>query len=119
MNGGDNTYYNIMLSYEIPYNVLDSQDPSVIQARDNLYDRLAVIIPSKYELFSVKLVLYQLKDTYNFLVTYSAYFRSTTGLPMSEYVGARDLKNLISSEIEEFFNSVDCEYKQLNIKSLV
>ena len=113
---GNNTYYNIILTYEIPYNVLDSQDPGVIQARDNLYERLANIIPSKYELFSVKLVLYQLKDTYNFLVTYNAFFRSTDGLPMSEYVDARDLKNLIGCEIEEFFNSVDCEYKQLNIK---
>lgn len=116
---GDNTYYNIILTYEIPYNVLDSQDPSIIQARDNLYERLANIIPPKYELFSVKLVLYQLKDTYNFLVTYNAFFRSTSGLPMSEYVEARDLKDLINSELEEFFNSVDCEYKQLNIKSLV
>jgi hypothetical protein len=117
--GGDSNYYNITLSYEIPYNVLDSQDPSIIQARDNLYDRLADIIPNRYELFSVKLVLYQLKDTYNFLVTYSAFFRSTEGLPMSEYVDARTLKEMIGSEIEEFFNSVDCEYKQLSIKSLV
>lgn len=115
----ENNYYNIMLSYEIPYNVLDSQDPNIILARDNLYDRLANIIPSRYELFSVKLVLYQLKDTYNFLVTYSAFFRSTEGLPMSEYVDARDLKERISNEMEEFFNSVDCEFKQLNIKSLV
>jgi hypothetical protein len=38
---------------------------------------------------------------------------------MSEYVDARNLKDQIGSEIEEFFNSVDCEYKQLNIKSLV
>ena len=68
--GGDSNYYNITLSYEIPYNVLDSQDPSIIQARDNLYDRLADIIPKRYELFSVKLVLYQLKDTYNFLLLY-------------------------------------------------
>lgn len=117
--GGDSSYYNIILTYEIPYNVLDSQDPSIIQARDNLYDRLDKIIPSKYELFSVKLVLYQLKDTYNFLVTYSAFFRSTEGLPMGEYVDARTLKESIESEIEEFFNSVDCEFKQLNIKSFV
>ena len=117
--GRDSNYYNITVSYEIPYNVLDSQDPGIIQARDNLYDRLADIIPPKYELFSVKLVLYQLKDTYNYLVTYSAYFRSTTGLPMSEYVDARDLKKSICNEIEEFFDSVDCEYKQISIKPLV
>ena len=40
---GDNNYYKITLSYEIPYNVLDSQDPSVIQARDNLYQRLQIL----------------------------------------------------------------------------
>ena len=116
---GDNNYYKITLSYEIPYNVLDSQDPSVIQARDNLYQRLTDIIPEKYERFSVKLVLYQLKDTYNFLVTYDAFFRSTEGRPMGEYVEARDLKDAIRMELEEFFNSVDCEYKQLNIKTLL
>jgi hypothetical protein len=80
---------------------------------------LSDIIPPKYERFSVKLVLYQLKDTFNFLVTYDAFFRSTEGLPMEEYVEARDLKELIKNELEEFFNSVDCEYKQLNIKTLL
>jgi hypothetical protein len=38
---------------------------------------------------------------------------------MSEYVAARDIKDKIKNELEEFFNSVDCEYKQINIKSLV
>jgi len=115
----DTNYYHIMLTYEIPYNVLDSQDPGVSQIRDNFYDRLSEIIPKKYERFSLKLVLYQLKDTYNYLVTYSAFFRSTEGLPMSEYVSAKEIKEKIQDEFEEFFNSVDCEFKQLNIKSLV
>ena len=112
-------YYNIKISYEIPYNVLDSKDPDIIQARDILYENLKNNIPEKYERFSVKLVLYQLKDTYNFLVTYDAFFRSTSGLPMEEYVDARELRDLIKKELEEFFNSVDCEYKQLNIKTLL
>jgi hypothetical protein len=68
---------------------------------------------------AITLLLVIPRAEYNFLVTYSAFFRSTTGLPMSEYVDARNLKDQIGSEIEEFFNSVDCEYKQLNIKSLV
>lgn len=38
---------------------------------------------------------------------------------MGEYVEARRLKDSIKSELETFFNSVDCEYKQLNIKPLV
>lgn len=115
----NDNYYNIKISYEIPYNVLDSQDPDVIQARNILYENLKNNIPEKYERFSVKLVLYQLKDTYNFLVTYDAFFRSIEGLPMEEYVEARDLKDKIKKELEEFFNSVDCEYKQLNIKTLL
>ena len=115
----NDNYYNIKISYEIPYNVLDSQDPDIIRARDILYENLKNNIPEKYERFSVKLVLYQLKDTYNFLVTYDAFFRSIEGLPMEEYVSARELKDLIKKELEEFFNSVDCEYKQINIKTLL
>ena len=115
----DDNYFKITLSYEIPYNILDSQDPSVMKARDILYENLKENIPEKYERFSIKLVLYQLKDTYNFLVTYDAFFRSRGELPMEEYVEARDLKDGIKEELEEFFNSVDCEYKQLNIKTLL
>ena len=91
----NDNYYNIKISYEIPYNVLDSQDPDIIRARDILYENLKNNIPEKYERFSVKLVLYQLKDTYNFLVTYDAFFRSVEGLPMEEYVSARELQDLI------------------------
>ena len=65
------------------------------------------------------LLIYQLKDTYNYLVSYSAFIRCSGELPMSEYVAARDIKDKIKNELEEFFNSVDCEYKQINIKSLV
>ena len=78
-------YYKIILSYEIPYNVLDSTDPDIVRARDILYESLKDNLPEKYERFSVKLVLFQLKDTLNYLVTYEAFFRSTTGLPMEEY----------------------------------
>lgn len=112
-------YYKIILSYEIPYNVLDSTDPDIVRARDILYESLKDNLPEKYERFSVKLVLFQLKDTLNYLVTYEAFFRSTTGLPMEEYVSARDLKESINKEFEEFFCSVDCEYRQLNIKTLL
>lgn len=113
-------YFEILLSYEIPYNILeDNLDPSITKARDILYETLKDSIPSKYDRFSVKLVIYQLKDTYNYLVSYSAFIRCDGELPMSEYVAARDIKDKIKNELEEFFNSVDCEYKQINIKSLV
>lgn len=118
MNNGN--YYKIVLSYEIPYNVLDSQDPSILRAREILYENLNNIIPDKkYEKFSVKLVLHQLKDTFNYLVTYDAFFRSVDGLPMEEYVAARDIKDEIKKELEEFFVSTDCEFKQVNIKTLL
>jgi len=112
-------FFKITLSYEIPYNILDSKDPDVIKARDILYTSLKDNIPDKYEKFSIKLVLYQLKDTYNYLVTYDAFFRCRSEKVMSEYVEARDLKDSIRKDIEEFFNTVDCEYKQLNIKTLL
>lgn len=115
----NDNYYKITLSYEIPYDVLDSQDPNIQKAREILYENLKNSIPPEYERFAVKLVLFQLKDTYNFLVTYEAFFRSSGDLPMEEYVKARDIKDNIKKELEEFFNSVDCEYKQLNIKPLL
>lgn len=115
----NDNYYKISLSYEIPYNILDSQDSNVIAARDILYENLKNIIPERYEKLSVKLTLYQLKDTYNFLVSYDAYIRSLGDLPMEEYVEARNLKDRIKNELEEFFTSVDCEYKQLNIKPIL
>lgn len=118
INTSENNYYHIMLVYEIPENVLDSEDPGTVQARNILYEKLNVI-PDRYERFNLKLNLHQLKDTMNYLVVYSAFFRSTEGLPMSEYVNARELKDNIKKELEDFFDSVDCEYKQLNIKTLL
>ena len=90
-----------------------------MKARENLFERIKNFLPEKYEKFSVKLMLQQLKDTLNYVVTYETFFRSTSGLPMSEYVEAREFKEKLNKEFEEFFNSVDCEYKQLNIKTLL
>lgn len=119
-NKPNDYYYKIVLSYEIPINILDSNDPDIIQARDILYDTLKNLVPEdKYEKFSVKLVLHQLEDTFNYLVTYEAFFRSTSGLPMEEYVGAKEVKERAKKELESFFESVDCDYKQLNIKTLL
>ena len=114
----ESNYYQNIRAYEIPFNVLDSEDEHAAQARNVLYEKLNVI-PDRYERFYLKLNLHQLKDTLNYLVIYSAFFRSTSGLPMSEYVEARDLKDNIKKELEDFFDSTDCEYKQLNIKSLL
>lgn len=113
-------YFKIILSYEIPYNVLDSNDPEVKGARDIFYDKLKESIPQdRYEKFSLKLSLFQLKDKCNYLVTYEAFFRAKGRLPMEEYVDARDLKDSIQKEFEDFFASIDCDYQQLNIKTLL
>ena len=119
-NNENDYYYKIMLAYEIPYNVLDTDESAKVQARENLYTALGEIVPeTRYEKFSVKLTMYQLKDTFNFVITYEAFFRSTVGLPMEEYVEATKLKNKAKTELEAFFNSMDCDYKQLNIKTLL
>ena len=113
-------YFKIVLCYEISCNILDSQDPEVRTARDIFYEALKDSIPSdRYEKFSLKLSLYQLKDSFNYIISYEAFFRSKEGLPMEEYVDARDIKLDIEKEFEDFFTSVDCEYKQLKIKTLL
>lgn len=119
-NNGNTYYYKIILSYEIPINILNVEDLNRAQARDILYETLKNIVPeNKYEKFSVKLVLYQLKDTYNYMLNYEAFFRSTSGLPMEEYVEAAAIRDSAKYELENFFNSVDCEYKTINIKTLL
>lgn len=113
----DTYYYQVCVSYEIPYNILDSEVPEIIQAREALYATLSGGIPEKYEKFSVKLVLYQLKDTFNYIVSYSSFFRTQGGLPMEEFVEAEKIKSAAEAEMEEFFESVDCEYRKINIKT--
>ena len=112
-------YYKISISYEVPYNILDSEEPAAVQAKETLYENLKTIIPEKYEKFSAKLVLHQLKDTYNYLVTYDAFIRVSDELPMASLVEAREARDKIKAELEEFFSSADCEYKQVNIKALL
>ena len=127
----DNYYYKIVLSYETPINVLDDQDPNKVQAREVLYENLRDLVPDddKYEKFSVKLllpknpviILHQIrlrKDTMNYVMTYEVFFRSS-GLPMREYVNAESFKERAKKEIENFLDSIDCEYKQLNIQPLL
>jgi hypothetical protein len=120
MNSEENYYYKIVLSYETPINVLDDQDPNKVQAREVLYESLRNLVPDndKYEKFSVKLLLHQLKDTMNYIMTYEVFFRSY-GLPMKEYINAEEFKKNAEKEIENFLDSIDCEYKQLNIQPLL
>lgn len=119
MKNVDN-YFKIVLCYEISSNILDSQDPEIKAARDIFYNKLSESIPDdKYEKFSLKLSLFQLKDNFNYIINYEAFFKGKEGLPMEAYVEAKDLKEQIEKEFDDFFASVDCEYKQLNIKTLL
>ena len=63
------------------------------------------------------MVLSQLKDSLNYIVTYTSFFKCPEGLPMEEYIEAREIKKNVEKELEEFFESIDCDYQQLNIKS--
>ena len=112
-----NYYYRVNSTYELFYNPLDSMDPDISKAREILYEKLKNIIPEKYEKFSSSLSMTQLRDTLNYLLTFNAFFRSQEGLPMEEYVAAEEVKKAAEAEIEEFFKSIDCEYKKVSIKS--
>lgn len=115
-----NYYYKIVICYEIPTDILHDPDENVKAARDVLFQNLSTAVDSeRYDTMSLKLVVNQLKDTGNYIVTYDALFRSTEGLPMEEYVAARDIKDKIKEELEQFFDSVDCGYEFINIKPLV
>lgn len=119
MENRNDTYYSIYLSYEIPYDALNDPNEDVVNAKSILCDRIINGIPEdKYLIFSSSIVTYQLPDNCNCLVTYSSYFKSNDGLPMEEYVLARNIKDKIKEEFEEFFSAIDCEFKSLNIKPL-
>ena len=36
---------------------------------------------------------------------------------MESYINVRETKEQIEEEIEEFFRTVDCEYRKINIKT--
>lgn len=119
MDNNSEYYYRIILAYELPYNVLDSHDPTKVQAKEKLYEELKNLVDKeRYEIFSVSLTLHQLHDSFNYLMTYESFFRATTGLPMEEYVDANQIKLEAKKAMEAFFSSLDCDYKQVKIKPL-
>jgi len=118
VNNNSSNYYKVTLSYEIPVDVINDQNLKVVEARKLLYDSLKNGMPDRYDKFSLKLTENQLSDSFNFIITFDAFFRSIGGLPMEEYCEAKDYHDKVKAEIEEFFNSVDCDYRQLSIKVL-
>jgi hypothetical protein len=119
-NNESDYHYRIILTYEVPYNVLESTEPDKLSARETLYERLSSLVSEdRYDKFFVKLSMYQRKDSFNYLITFEAYFLSTVGLPMEEYVEASKIKEAAKKELEEYFNSMDCDFKQINLKILL
>lgn len=114
------SYYSIFLAFEVSKDVLNDTDIDVVTSRNLLYSKLNELIPSsEYETFSSSVVVYQIEDSYNYLITYSSFIRSNNRLPMDGYINTRSIKDEIKNEFIEFFNSINLEYKLVNIKSLV
>lgn len=119
----DNTnheyYYKISLSYEIPYNVLESSDHDVVSAKGVFLDTLKDIIPERYEKLSASICVYPIPNTFNSILSYDAFLRLQEGLPMEEYVNACGVRDKIKYSMEEFLDSIDCEYRQITLKTLL
>lgn len=115
----DTFYYKIALSYEVQTNIIDSEEPNIVKAKEMLYENIKNSMPDKYDKFYMRLTTYQMRDSLNYVIHLDSFFSSTGSLPMTEYVDARDIKDEIKQEMEEFFSSIDCEYKQLNIITLI
>ena len=115
------SYYNIFLVFKVSKDVLNEmEDENIVTARNILYDRLnSFISEQEYDVFSSNVVIYQLEDEYNYLITYNSFIRNLDKLPMDGYVAVRDIKDSIKDEFIKFFDSISLEYKLLNIKALV
>lgn len=115
-------YYKIIIVHELTSNPFDcSKDPNRKIAKDNLYEKLENLIPAdgKHECFGTKLTMYQLKDSLNYISVYEVFFRSSGGMPMSEYVESETYRDQAKKELESYFGSQDCEFRQIMIKTLV
>lgn len=113
-------YYEIALAYELSVNVLEKISDERREMQVQLMNKIRDAFPKEgYNIFNTKFTMYQLPDSLNYIISFSAFFRSQGNLPMEDYVNARDVKDNIKSEIEDYFISVDCDFKQLNIKPLL
>lgn len=112
----NDTYYDIHIAYEVPTNVMESDDLMIQSSRTLLTENLRTLISSRFEILSRKLTLHQNKDNFNYIIDYQLYLRSNEGFPVEGYVDARDLCDEIKDQFEDFFEAVDVDYRFLNIK---
>lgn len=115
----DNYYFKIAVAYEVQQNILESTEPSIEKARDILYKNLKSLITDKYEKFYIKLSTFQQKNSLDYIIELSCFFTTESQLPMTEYSEAKEITDNMKQEMGEFFNSIDCEYKQINIITLI
>lgn len=119
MNTGKDTFYQIRLAYEVPYDILNDDKEEVVKAREILYDRLNSRMSSDIIIFNSSVVMQRLSDTYNYILTYDSFFLDSTNLPMNSYVEAKKLCEGIKEEFEDFLNALGIKYKVLNVKALL
>lgn len=118
MSATDN-YYKIVLSYEVPFNLMESSREDVRSARDILYGRIVSIIPDRYIRLNIRLSNIALPGSTDWLITLELFLKSLDGLPMEEYVNARTVKEDFEKEMDRFFGTIDCDYRQIKVKPLV
>lgn len=114
------SYYFISLSFSVIKDVLNDLNPEAAAARRIMYDELDECYNSldNYRLFSKYLAIHQNDDNYNYVIEYSVFLRVNDLLPMENYVATRDIKDKIKKIFTDFFESINVDYEQINIKSL-
>ncbi len=115
----DNFYFKIAIAYEVQQDILDSEEPSIVKAKEILYKNLKELITEKYDKFYIKLSTFQQKNSLNYIIELDSFFTTESTLPMSEYSEAKDISDNMKQEMNEFFNSIDCDYKQINILKIL
>lgn len=119
MDNTRDTFYQIRLAYEVPYDILNDEKEEVVNAREILYERLNSRMSNSLVIFNSSLVMHRLSDTYNYVLTYDSFFLDSINLPMSSYVEAKDLCEGLKEEFTNFFEALGIKYKILNVKALL
>lgn len=119
MDNTRDTFYQLRLAYEVPYDILNDEKEEVANARRILYERINSRMGNSLVVFNSSLVMHRLSDTYNYILTYDSLFLDSVNLPMSSYVEAKELCEGLKEEFTEFFEALGIKYKILNVKALL
>lgn len=119
MDSTRDTFYQLRLAYEVPYDILSDNKEDVVKAREILYERLNSKMKNSLVIFNSSLVMHRLADTYNYVLTYDSFFLDNINLPMASYVQAKELCEELKEEFTNFFDALGIKYKILNVKALL